>query len=191
MKKILALLLLLSSIMCAKAQVWCYVDSSTDINTGTSSRPLGRHYVIILIKDSYGNLWVNYNYGDDSVNEVKRLKDALTLSPNFYAEAFNRSQYCETYINFQKAIDYNHRSYSDRRFGNYGLRGYFSFNKLKHIERLQKCVVYEYNYAIKFKIAISNDYKTIVKDPDSSSPIYFTNYTADSFITHRSADDLF
>ena len=191
MKRFFSLLLLLPFVVCANAQVWYYVDSKTDITTGTSSRAINQHYTIVLVKDSSGDLWINWNFGDDSLSALKKMKDAFALSPNFYVNAFNNSTYLEYGTKYNPMVDYNTRTYTDNRLGTYGLRGYFSFVKLRHVESLQKCNVYEYNQGAKFRVAISLDYKTVIKDPDSSNPCYFTSYSPEDFITHRSADDLF
>lgn len=194
MKRFFSLLLLLPFVVCANAQVWYYVDSKTDITTGTSSRPINRHYTIVLVRDNSGVLWMCWETGDDSINQVNRMKDAFTLRSDFFVNAFNNSKHGTKPGSSLRdwVTDYNSpRSYEDRRLGAYALRGYFSFVKLKHIESLQKCKVYEYNHGARFRIAISHDYETVIKDPDSSSPCYFTSYSPEDFITHRSADDLF
>ena len=68
---------------------------------------------------------------------------------------------------------------------------FFCFIKLKYVETMQKCYIYEYNHGAKFQIAIGKDFQTIIQNPDTSRPIYFTNYSPEDFISHRSADDLF
>lgn len=194
MKRFFSLLLLLPFVVCANAQVWYYVDSKTDITTGTSSRPINKHYTIVLVRDDSGTLWMVWRAGDDSINAVNIMKDAFTLRSDFFVNAFNNSKHGTKPGSSLRdwVTDYNSpRSYTDERLGTYYLQGYFSFVKLKHIESLQKCKVYEYNHGARFRIAISHDYETVIKDPDSSSPCYFTSYSPEDFITHRSADDLF
>ena len=194
MKRFFSLLLLLPFVICANAQVWYYVDSKTDITTGTSSRPINRHYTIVLVRDNSGVLWMCWESGDDSLNQVNRMKDAFTLRSDFFVNAFNNSKHGTKPGSSLRdwVTDYNSpRSYTDERLGAFALRGYFSFVKLKHIESLQKCKVYEYSHGARFRIAISHDYKTVITDPDSSSPCYFTSYSPEDFITHKSADDLF
>lgn len=195
MKRFFSLLLLLPFMVCANAQVWYYVDSKTDITTSTSSRPLNKHYTIVLVRDNSGTLWMEWEFGDDSLDAVKKMKDAFTLNPDFYVNAFNNSEHGTKPGSSLRdwVTDYNSpRSYKDNRLGGTGgWRNYFRFVKLKHIESLQKCKVYEYNQGAKFRVAISHDYKTVITDPDSSSPCYFTSYSPEDFITHKSADDLF
>ena len=193
MKRFFALLLLLSAMVCANAQVWYYVDSKTDISTGSSSRGGNGHYIAVIVKDSYGDLWMIHEYGDDSLSALGKMKDAFSIDPNFYVNAFNHSKHPEKYINFRPAPDYNNRFYSESRMSKYpgGIRNFFNFNKLKYIETMQKCYIYEYNHGAKFQVAIGKDFQTIITDPDTSRPLYFTNYSPSDFISHRNADDLF
>ena len=106
MKRFFSLLLLLPFVVCANAQVWYYVDSKTDITTGTSSRAINQHYTIVLVKDSSGDLWINWNFGDDSLSALKKMKDAFALSPNFYVNAFNNSTYLEYGTKYNPMVDY-------------------------------------------------------------------------------------
>lgn len=195
MKRLLTLIFLLSSMICVNAQVWYYVDSNTDITTGASSRAHNYHYTVVLVKDYNGNLWMHYESGDDSLSALRKMKDAFALSSNFYVNAFNNSEHGQKpgpggFRDMRP--DYNSpRSYTDNRLSSYSLRSYFSFVKLNYVERLQKCVVYEYNHGARMQFAIGNDYETIIMDPDKSSPTYFKSYSPSDFITHSSADDLF
>lgn len=176
------------------AQIWYYVDANTDIATGASSRTHDAHYTVVLVQDSYGDLWMHHEFGDNSRSALNKMKDAFAISRNFYIDAFNNSKHgTKPGSSLQNWVtNYNSpRSYTDNRLGSYGLRGYFSFVKLKLIERLQKCNVYEYNFGGKSRIAIGNDFKTIIENPDKSNPIYYKSYSPESFITHTNADDLF
>ena len=193
MKRFFALLLLLSAMVCANAQVWYYVDSKTDISTASSSRGGNGHYIAVIVKDSYGDLWMIHEYGDDSLSALGKMKDAFSIDSNFYINAFNYSEHPTTYINFQYTTDYNNRVYTESRMSIYpgGLRNRFSFIKLRYIETMQKCYIYEYKHGTKFQVAIGKDFQTIITDPDTSRPLYFTNYSPSDFISHRNADDLF
>lgn len=194
MKKIFGLILFLSYVVSMNAQIWYYVDADTDITTGASSRAHDGHFTVVLVQDSYGNLWMERRFGDSSLSALNIMKDAFAINRNFYIDAFNKSEHgTKPGFSLQdRVVDYNSpRSYSDRRLGSVGLRGYFSFVKLKLVERLQKCNVYEYNHGARMRFAIGNDFKTIIEDPDRSNPIYYKSYSPDSFITHTNADDLF
>ena len=192
MKRFFALLLLLSAMVCANAQVWYYVDSDTDITTGASSRSGNKHHTAVIVKDSNGDLWMYYEVGYDSPSydtpsAILKMKDAFTISSNFFINAFNNSEYLKGIY----STNYNQRCYTEEKMRGSDLWKFFCFIKLKYVETMQKCYIYEYNHGAKFQIAIGKDFQTIIQNPDTSRPIYFTNYSPEDFISHRSADDLF
>ena len=173
--------------VCANAQVWYYVDSDTDITTGASSRSGNEHRIAVIVKDGNGDLWMYHKVGFDSPSAIYIMKDAFTISSNFFINAFNNSEYYKGIYR----TDYNMRYYKEEKMKDSSLRNSFWFVKLKYVETMQKCYIYEYNHGAKFQVAIGKDFQTIITDPDTSRPIYFTNYSPEDFISHRSADDLF
>lgn len=183
MKKIFALILVLTSFICANAQQWYYVDTETDPYTGTSPRVDNRHYVAVLVKDNAGDLWIyhNYGFGGHDDDDVRIMKTKIMKNRDYFVNAFNKGEY-----------DGKKLWYQDNSLK--GIGGLYSdgaatfYYKLKLVQQLTKCNIYDCDG---LEFAIGLDYKTIIRDPNSSNPIYLKCYPIETFITHRNADDLF